>query len=691
MARYMNRFYKIKKDETQRLLDSAVEDNLIKLEKKICVKGNKAGLEEMAYRIPTSDMLPRERHDWYCFHCHTGGEVMLCSGCHRVYHSACLKEPATEDLKNFTCPFCKLIQNVPESFNKKERKDLNHLLRFTVLRLKQKLPMPLLGREPPQMPAKANIFDTGDRSAQLQQQQQQQQITQQQTCKENVPKEDDETWRANFLLKQQISLEQMEQRCLSNQYRILDEFRADAQLIVHNVVLYHGVHSNMADLARQMFRDCCNDLTEIELCRDCYRYANEKQEKYWFCKPCRPFHDLVHAKQKGFPYWPAKVIRPVEGNSGMYDVKFFGGYHQRATVEKENIRSISVNIHTLQVKRTSSWNKACEELRKYQECLAKVKSDPNFLKEPYGNPFAADESLKAELGGSVTSEESEGGEDDEEGEKKEEDTEADVEEAGVEGKPPAAASCAAVAASESGASRRVSRVKSATTEDEEDDEEGNDDDSSSEVKEESDSGGPGPAPQPTTSPPPPLLPTPPPPPQEQQEQQQQQPQQPQQLPKKKGRPKKKKKEEAEDIVSSSSQEIRFVNACVQTSSKLMKAAVAAAGGSAEVKRSPSEKEFKEFAEKLRTEFDQEKKRAVNVATRSLERDLERLKADHATEIEELAEKNKRELEELKKKQWCHHCEAEAIYWCCWNTAYCSIECQQEHWHKEHKRACRRKR
>ena len=38
------------------------------------------------------------------------------------------------------------------------------------------------------------------------------------------------------------------------QYRIVEEFRADALLIVHNTVIYHGGHSNMADVARQMFR-----------------------------------------------------------------------------------------------------------------------------------------------------------------------------------------------------------------------------------------------------------------------------------------------------------------------------------------------------------------------------------------------------------------------------------------------------
>ena len=150
-----------------------------------------------------------------------------------------------------------------------------------------------------------------------------------------------------------MDFDEIESKCSSNQYRIVDEFRADCQLIVHNVVIFHGgivaknfhlmyiidfyviiyfhdvvyilfstisVHSNMADLARQMFRDCTYDLKDITMCRDCYRYANERQEKYWFCKPCRPFHELVYAKQKGFPYWPAKVIRVLEGGQN-YDVR----------------------------------------------------------------------------------------------------------------------------------------------------------------------------------------------------------------------------------------------------------------------------------------------------------------------------------------------------------------------------------
>ena len=113
----------------------------------------------------------------------------------------------------------------------------------------------------------------------------------------------------------------------------------------------------------------------------------------------------------------------------------------------------------------------------------------------------------------------------------------------------------------------------------------------------------------------------------------------------------------DNMVSSSSQEPRTSTIAVQTPSKLLKDLIAG-----------SPKISKELKEKIRAEVeadkDQEKKRAVNVATRSLERDLERLKADHATEIEQLNEKQKQELIDLKKKPWCDNCEKEAILWCC---------------------------
>ena len=52
--------------------------------------------------------------------------------------------------------------------------------------------------------------------------------------------EDDESWRAKFLLKEVMDFDLMDHKCSTNQYRILEEFRADAQLIVHNTVIFHG-------------------------------------------------------------------------------------------------------------------------------------------------------------------------------------------------------------------------------------------------------------------------------------------------------------------------------------------------------------------------------------------------------------------------------------------------------------------
>ena len=76
---------------------------------------------------------------------------------------------------------------------------------------------------------------------------------------------------------------------------------------------------------------------------------------------------------------------------------------------------------------------------------------------------------------------------------------------------------------------------------------------------------------------------------------------------------------------------------------------------------------------MRSDFDQEKKRAVNVATRSLERDLERLKADHGSEVDELNEKHKEQVSANKKKQWVRNRRVdrnEAFAWALifiWNT------------------------
>ena len=39
----------------------------------------------------------------------------------------------------------------------------------------------------------------------------------------------------------------------------------------------------------------------------------------------------------GTPFWPAKVMRVLNGEC---DVRFFGGFHQRALVEKSQVKPI---------------------------------------------------------------------------------------------------------------------------------------------------------------------------------------------------------------------------------------------------------------------------------------------------------------------------------------------------------------
>ncbi|KAG5310294.1 PKCB1 protein, partial [Acromyrmex insinuator] len=68
---------------------------------------------------------------------------------------------------------------------------------------------------------------------------------------------------------------------------------------------------------------------------------------------------------------------------------------------------------------------------------------------------------------------------------------------------------------------------------------------------------------------------------------------------------------------------------------------------------------------------------------SMEAEKLRLIEEVRKKIED--EKN-RCIEETKKKQWCAKCGQEAMFYCCWNTAYCNYPCQESHW-PTHMRTC----
>ncbi|KAG5308625.1 ZMY11 protein, partial [Pseudoatta argentina] len=585
MVRHMARVYGFTEQEAQEELNKAVEDGLVLLKK----VPTKSGVEQESYRLPPADILQNDNHDWYCCKCQRAGAVECCEQCCRVYHSEC-HVPSTAKLK--ICNFCEKTNSDVYS----DKVDLNHILSFTCGHLKAKLPPEITNRtivfnnDPIVTPPNGFSGPTW-------------------------VSEGEDAWRPGILIKRHMDLAIMDAKTNNNEYNNLAEFEADAHNILHNIIIYHGVNSVIADMGRTMYQDCCYDLQEIRRCADCYRISNEKSEKMWFCIPCNPPHQLVYAKQKGYPYWPAKVMQ-VNGN--VYDVRFFGGHHMRANIEKVFIRPISSTLQSLQIKKSMAWNRAFEELKHHQNLLQKLaknkEDDSNTTEdaptpakmrklESSGSKSASQDSnspkqlikdlrVRVERLSSESNTETQNVNDETDNKQDAMKTDAENEE------------------------RQVPRLPVAEDE---------------------------PAGESITSTCPQGL---------------------------------KKEGSQEDMVTSSCQEPRSKCVLVQTEQ------IQTDGLPAKIKRErrTSEQPTTTALEKLRRELELEKCR-----------ELERLQAEHAKELRQLTDRHQQVVSDIKKKQWCYNCEAEAIYHCCWNTAYCSTDCQQVHWQREHKRVCRRKR
>ncbi|KAK0421407.1 hypothetical protein QR680_015220 [Steinernema hermaphroditum] len=97
-------------------------------------------------------------------------------------------------------------------------------------------------------------------------------------------------------------------------------------------------------------------------------------------------------------------------------------------------------------------------------------------------------------------------------------------------------------------------------------------------------------------------------------------------------------------------------------------------------------EFLSDQQKIRTELLTQFKEELDTTRSELE---QKYRDTLRAELLKVQDKHRKEISTIKKKQWCWECEAEAIYHCCWNTAYCSVECQQRHW-TTHRKFCRRK-
>ncbi|XP_015603904.1 protein kinase C-binding protein 1 isoform X2 [Cephus cinctus] len=86
----------------------------------------------------------------------------------------------------------------------------------------------------------------------------------------------------------------------------------------------------------------------------------------------------------------------------------------------------------------------------------------------------------------------------------------------------------------------------------------------------------------------------------------------------------------------------------------------------------------------------ELKHNTDLTLREMRASLEAERHRAVEEARRQAEEEKlRSVEETKRKQWCALCGNEALFYCCWNTAYCDYPCQQAHW-PSHMRTCAQK-
>uniref|UniRef100_A0A8C8Z1U7 Zinc finger MYND-type containing 11 n=1 Tax=Prolemur simus TaxID=1328070 RepID=A0A8C8Z1U7_PROSS len=401
-----------------------------------------------------------------------------------------------------------------------------------------------------------------------------------------------------------------ERKVNEGKYRSYEEFKADAQLLLHNTVIFYGADSEQADIARMLYKDTCHELDELQLCKNCFYLSNARPDN-WFCYPCIPNHELVWAKMKGFGFWPAKVMQKEDNQ---VDVRFFGHHHQRAWIPSENIQDITVNIHRLHVKRSMGWKKACDELELHQRFLRegrfwKSKNEDRGEEEAESSiSSTSNEQLK------VTQEpRAKKGRRNQSVEPKKEEPEPETEAVSSSQEIPTMA-------------QPVEKVSVST--------------------------------------------------------------QTRKLSASSPRMLHRGTQTASDGVCQSMCHDKYTKVFNDFKDRMK----------SDHKRE-TERVVREALEKLRSEMEEEKRQAVNKAVANMQGEMDRkckqvkekCKEEFVEEIKKLATQHKQLISQTKKKQWCYNCEEEAMYHCCWNTSYCSIKCQQEHWHAEHKRTCRRKR
>ncbi|KAF6204477.1 hypothetical protein GE061_002818 [Apolygus lucorum] len=228
--------------------------------------------------------------DVFCWTCHKSGNVATCSRCPRAYHLKCGHlESIPEPSKKWICPECDIVQRANSLTSASQLKTLSQMLGYVIDRMKL-----VRGSE-----GFCESVDTNKWHDYL-----------------------------DYVVKP-MDLLKLADNVRHQVYKSTEDFLADFRWLVHDSYVYNSVHSEYTKIAKSMSAVAKQECEEIKNCADCYLHAYSLGARDWFVEPCTTPHILVWAQLSGFPYWPGKVMRHVNGD--MVDVRFFGD-HSRANV-----------------------------------------------------------------------------------------------------------------------------------------------------------------------------------------------------------------------------------------------------------------------------------------------------------------------------------------------------------------------
>ncbi|XP_035828757.1 protein kinase C-binding protein 1, partial [Aplysia californica] len=309
------------------------------------------------------------KNDYFCWLCHKEGLVICCELCPRVFHAKCLNMDNVP--QDWVCPECEKIMQAECTDTRSKAMSmitvdvLCTLMRYALDRMRA------VGTE-----TFEHLVDPSQ-----------------------FPQYSDFVFHP-------MSLSMLEKNIRKKVYGCTEALMADTKWIYHNSYVYNGAQSKITLAARALLKVCKHEMSEIEVCPDCYWSSCVQSSSNWFCEPCRTPHPLVWAKLKGYPFWPAKALRVM---NGQVDVRFFGA-HDRSWVPISACYMLSSDSPVAVKKGRGG----------YEEAMREVKVHVENLREKFGSfkyarlrvPFTSScfTSVKKILGGDPASRTSKDGE-----------------------------------------------------------------------------------------------------------------------------------------------------------------------------------------------------------------------------------------------------------------------------------------